>query len=301
MADMKDSLLVLKTLGWSGDPQIEASQPHVEVMPVELFTNPNRSPIVISTITDHSKLQIIKVGNNWVRCRYLGGVPVWVHGDLLEVKQNVATIIGRNVNARSHPRIADNTVVGKFRSGDQRPVLQRDGEWYRIIGLPDFLVWMKKAEYQEVFAESKKKNLTPEQVSTVVARSVFPALWQPEVPIQKGFSDDSWLFAQPDKHTTIVLGSFADSGNLNTFFSALEQRQQRLVRRFISGSNDVHWCYLLLGSYANAENAKKRLADLSVDGAHIVFFSDIKRGRCQAWKKKIPTPASLNKYCRSLG
>ena len=152
------SLLVLKTLGWSGDPQIEASQPHVEVMPVELFTNPNRSPIVISTITDHSKLQIIKVGNNWVRCRYLGGVPVWVHGDLLEVKQNVATIIGRNVNARSHPRIADNTVVGKFRSGDQRPVLQRDGEWYRIIGLPDFLVWMKKAEYQEVFAESKKKT-----------------------------------------------------------------------------------------------------------------------------------------------
>lgn len=131
--------------------------------PIALYTDPSVRSVLIAILNIRDQLTVISRSEEWTSVTSDTGFPVWVHGDYIAVSNDIGTITGNAVNARSVPLVTAGTVVGKFENEEMLDVLdQRDG-WFRVMSPKRFEAWVKTAELErDAEQNSTTVEATPE-------------------------------------------------------------------------------------------------------------------------------------------
>lgn len=265
---------------------------------IAVYTNPNKRAVLISILDSSDGLEIIKQSEKWARVRNADGLPVWVHEDFITVKGTKGTIIGNNVNARSVPLIRTGTIVGRLSQDAPVEVLARQKQWYRVQSPASFIAWVKNDDLTEnMRTPSKPVQNTPlaapkDDSATIAA--VTPTTLKSKTTYS---NENEWLFSQSPTDFTLQLASFDDPVKIAEFESREKFANNANLRRFTATSKNIEWTYYLYGSYEDSDSAKQGREKIGQKRAWVRTFGRLQQNRCLAWKKKIPTPKALNKYC----
>ena len=167
-------------------------------------------------------------------------------------------------------------------------MVDKKNAWYRVISPSRFKAWVKTDEYNRktrttAATKSPNRRSEPQQ----------PALLTNNASI----NDNDWLFSQPVNGYTLQLASFDDRAKVAEFSSRKKFINNPDLHSFTSRSKDVIWTYFLYGSYSSTESAKQARIDINQKLAWVRSFGKLQQNRCVAWKKQIPAPKELNKYC----
>lgn len=277
------------------------AKPHPKKQ-IAVYTNPNKRAVLISILDSPDDLEIIEQSEEWARVRNANGLPVWVHEDFISVKDTKGTITGNNVNARSVPLITTGTIVGRLTQGEPVEILAHQKQWYRVKSPASFIAWVKNKD----LATSTLKLSKPAQNERVrepakeppTAVAVKPTK-APSTSNNKATfkNENEWLFSQLPTNYTLQLASFDDHLKVAEFESRKKFANNSNLHRFTATSKNIEWTYYLYGSYDDQDSAKQGREDIGQKRAWVRTFGRLQQNRCLAWKKKIPTPKTLNKYC----
>lgn len=256
--------------------------------PIPVYTNPNKQPTLISILDIRDTLTVIKRGKNWARIKNNSGFPVWVHERFVSADDASGTIKGNAVNARSVPLITSNNIVGRLNNGDKVLVLNKQKQWYRVMSPNTFVAWVKLKDLTvNSPPKTTQKKKTPPVKDTPVA-----------VKVNRAFDDENdWLFSQPADYFTLQLESFDDPQKIAELKARKEFINNPDLWHFTATSKGFEWTYFLYGRYANKSDAITSRDSIGQQPAWVRTFGVLQQSRCLAWKKKIPTPRTLNKYC----
>jgi len=193
--------------------------------PIAVYTNPAKRSVLIAIIDIRKQLSVTNAGEEWTEVTNENGFPVWVHQDYIIVSDDIGSIQGDAVNARSVPLITNGTVVGQLNN------------------------------------------------------------------------NNDWLFSQAADSYTLQLASFDDQSKISEFASRKKFLNNPNLYSFTSTSQDIEWTYFLYGAYSSSESAKQARSEIKQKLAWVRSFGKLQQNRCVSWKKQIPTPKELNKYC----
>lgn len=275
--------------------QTQTSEP--QTRPIALYTNPNKRPVLISILDNRNELTVIKTSPNWARVKSAKGLPVWVHQNFINVRNKKGTIKGSNVNARSVPLITNGSIVGRLNKGETVSILDKKNQWYRVTSPTRFVAWVKS---EDMFDSDNIASAEPVKKPLVDSKPINKPTQKPvRKTAKKRFyeSDNDWLFSQPPTNFTLQLVSFDDPDKVVAFQARDKFKNNPDLHLFTSTSKDINWTYFLYGSYQEYDQAKVARKKIKQNKAWIRNFEKIQQNRCLAWKKKIPTPKELNKYC----
>ncbi len=256
--------------------------------PIAVYTDPAKRSVLIAIIDIRDQLSVTNSGPKWTQVTNQNGFPVWVQENYLDVSNKIGTVKGNAVNARSVPLITNGTVVGRLNNGETLLVLDKKNSWYRVMSPSRFKAWVKTDEFKRSKtpatkpATSQLEDDDKTQINAVKIRLV---------------SDDQWLFSQPADGYTLQLASFDDPQKVAMFTSRKKFLDNPELHSFTSTSRDINWTYFLYGEFSSKESAIKTRTEIDQKKAWIRSFGKLQQNRCLAWKKQIPTPKELNKYC----
>ncbi|NND82372.1 MAG: hypothetical protein HKN50_08085 [Gammaproteobacteria bacterium] len=286
------------------DAEVEAQQS----LPTAIYTNPKVRSVLIALIDDRSSLELVERDSNWVTVTSSVGFPVWVHGDFVSATNDMGTITGSAVNARSVPIITNGTVVGRLQKNEVVNILDKRKEWYRVVAPQRFKAFVKVADFDrtnEATASGGDDNgdTVDDQLTaqSSTATDVTPEPQQPRKKLAgpRPINDNEWLYSQPSDSFTLQLASFDDPSKIKEFVSRARFADNPELHQFTSRSNDITWTYFLYGSYADRASAESAKLRIGQRRAWVRSFELLQQNRCVAWKKQLPTPPELNKYCSS--
>ncbi|MFT6407607.1 MAG: hypothetical protein ACJAQ6_001020 [Arenicella sp.] len=263
--------------------------------PIALYTNPAKRSVLISIFDAREQLTIISTAPEWTKVASDTGFRVWVHQDYIVVADDIGTISGNAVNARAVPLIINGTIVGRLNDAEMLEVLDKKNAWYRVTSPSRFKAWVKTDEF------NRNKTLTTIAQSPA-SRSDADGQADSKGGLQNSQNesitdDNKWLFSQPADGYTLQLASFDDTENVAAFKSRKKFRNNRELHSFTSSAKDIQWTYFLYGAFESSEAAKQSRIEIGQKLAWVRSFGKLQQNRCLAWKKKIPTPKQLNKYC----
>ena len=278
--------------------------------PAALYTNPKVRSVLISILDDRSSLKVIERGNEWLTVTSDTGFPVWVHQDYISVKGRKGSITGSAVNARSVPIITNGTVVGRLEKNEIVTVLDNRKEWYRIVAPVRFKAWVKADDYDRLPVEKTtvasaetKPESEPEAKPEATPPSNKPqqqsASDKPKLTDPRPVNDNQWLYSQPSENFTLQLASFDDPAKVKEFVSRAKFADNPELHQFSSKGKDLQWTYFLYGSYPDRAQAELIKTNIKQKRAWLRTFGMLQQNRCVSWKKQLPSPPELNKYCGS--
>ena len=278
---------------------------------IATYTNPAKRSVLIGIIDSRDTLTVVSRTPEWAIVTNQAGFPVWVSTDFIKVNGDKGTILGTSVNARSVPLVANGTIVGQLDMGEIVTVLDRRNDWYRIMSPPRFKAWVKTEDLDRTI------NPVSDNASTIEASAKAPETEPGVSEAQTGASkttaisssnrpsntlpgtvnDNDWLFSQPVNGYTLQLASFDDPVKIEAFMNRPEFANNPKLHRFTSESKDIVWTYFLYGEFISGESAKIGRDEIHQKLAWVRSFGKLQQSRCLAWKKQIPTPKELNKFC----
>lgn len=277
-----------KTAGASSTASTLENQPQIDTQ-IAVYTDPSKRAVLISILDNHKGLTILDQAGKWTRVRNKSGLPVWVHQNFISVNGSKGTIKGERINARSVPLIARGTIVGSLNNGQSVVVLDQQKSWYRINSPASFEAWVKTEDLIALIKEhiGDTKRIA---VSNINKASVKNTSTRFE-------TQNDWLFNQPASNYTLQLASFDDPQTVAAFVARKEFVNNPDLHRFTAASKKMQWTYFLYGSYADRASALDGRDKIDQKRAWVRSFDKLQQNRCLAWKKQIPTPKLLNKYC----
>jgi len=288
--------------------------------PIPVFTNPAIRPILITILDSSETIRAIEEQNEWIKIQSTDGLPAWIHQDFLKVRNGIGTVNGNNVNIRAVPLLTNGSKIGQLDSGEQVTVIRKKDNWYNIVSPNGLTAWVKSTAYNEAIEllasntdngkESNAENQAQvaersEQSDSQPAEANTNSNYNEALPVEPGRqnqqlkdeSNDDWLFAQNEDSYTLQLASFDDQLKVDEFLAKPELKGNPELRVFSSKSNGVKWVYFLYGSYSDATSAERAKAELGQKNAWIRSIGLLRQKRCVSWKRQLPTPRKLNKYC----
>jgi hypothetical protein len=267
--------------------------------PIAVYTNPAKRSVLIAILKDPKNLKVVSRNLEWTEVTSEVGFPVWVHRDYIVVADDIGAIQGNAVNARSVPLITSGTIVGRLNDNDTLAVIDQKNAWYRVMSPNHFKAWVKtndlyrkntpvvqaiaQAEKQVEKAESSQPNQPSNVTSLIKGKSAV--------------NDNAWLFSQPADGYTLQLASFDDPEKVAEFRSRSKFIDNPDLHSFTSESKNITWTYFLFGEYGSSETAKQARLKINQKLAWVRSFGKLQQNRCLAWKKQLPPPKALNKYC----
>jgi hypothetical protein len=275
--------------------------------PIAVYTNPAKRSVLITILNDRKRLKVVNRAAEWTEVTSESGLPVWIHRDYIVVSDDLGAVQGNAVNARSVPLITSGTIVGRLNDNDTLAVIDKKNAWYRVISPRHFKAWVKTDDLYRKYTPDTQ-NAKPEnqpadhradtQQATAKITSqepqTKPALALTSAPL---VNDNAWLFSQPADGYTLQLASFDDPAKIAEFRSRPKFIDNPFLHQFTSSSKNVEWTYFLYGEYGSSETAKQARMKIKQDLAWVRSFGKLQQNRCLAWKKQLPTPKELNKYC----
>jgi len=265
--------------------------------PIAIYTNPAVRSVLIAILDIRDQLSVVSKTDEWTLVTADAGFPVWVHENFIAVADDIGTVTGTGVNARSVPLITNGTVVGKLQKGEMVAVLDQRDKWFRVKSPKRFKAWVKTAEYERTDFESPSPDQETVKEETINKTVEEPQPASSTVQTDQPGDDNEWLFEQPSDHYTLQLASFDDQAKVTQFLLRKEFKNNSDLRRFTSNGKGIEWTYFLYGSYAGKSEAESSRDDIGQKRAWVRSFGKLQQNRCVAWKKQIPTPRSLNQYC----
>jgi len=259
---------------------------------IALYTDPAKRSVLIGIIDSRESLSVVSRAPEWSVVTNRTGFPVWVSEDFIDASDGTGVVLGTSVNARSVPLIANGTIVGRLKKGETVKVIDQQNDWYRIMSPARFTAWVKTEDLNRTITSAnsgqENTNSKPQLSSSSTAlRTTF----------NDTVNDNDWLFSQPANGYTLQLASFDDPLKISTFMSRPAFVDNPDLHRFTSESKGIEWTYFLFGEYANSEDAKRKRDEIKQKLAWVRSFGKLQQNRCLAWKKQIPTPKELNKFC----
>lgn len=277
---------------------------------IAAYTNPAKRSVLIGIIDSRDTLSVVSRTPEWAVVTNRSGFPVWVSRDFIKVKGSNGTIIGTSVNARSVPLIANGTIVGQLDKGEKLNVLDQRNNWYRVQSPKRFKAWVKTEDLDRTInSVSKPAAVAADSQTSEVLESntensgaeTKEAASEPAKPVANAASDsvndNAWLFSQPVNGYTLQLASFDDPVKIAAFMNRPKFANNPDLHRFTSESKDIVWTYFLYGEFNSSESAKVKRDEIKQKLAWVRSFGKLQQSRCLAWKKQIPTPKELNKFC----
>jgi len=247
---------------------------------IAVYTDPEIRSVLITIVDSKDQLNVISKDEEWTVVKSEIGFPVWVHSRFILVADDIGTITASDVNARSVPIITNGTIVGQLDRNETVAVLDKHDTWYRVTSPRHFQAWVKTEDFSN--------NSSPSQ---------DPIIAKVDMSDHDSVNDNEWLFKQPADNYTLQLGSFDDPEKIKEFMSREKFIDNPKLHRFTARSDAIEWTYFLYGSYYDSSSAKSEREEIKQQKAWIRRFGKLQQNRCVAWKKQIPTPKELNKYC----
>ena len=319
--EMQTNSVITQTSELEKEPQSQASTSTINT--IALYTNPNVRSVLISIIDDKSDLEVLKVGSKWMRVSLEQGFPVWVHEDYIITSGDIGTITGSAVNARSVPIVTNGTIVGKLNKNESVEVIDKNNDWYRITSPSRFIAWVKKDDFERVIY-ANSNNIEEVSNDSVEREAITNSKWQTtstakqikpepaknftEKPTQNAdknsksennkLNNNDWLFSQASDSYTLQLASFNEPEKITEFTARKKFINNPNLYGFTAqGKNDLVWTYFLYGQYNDSKTAKQARKEIKQKHAWIRNFGKLQQNRCVAWKRQLPPPKELNKYC----
>ncbi len=275
--------------------------------PIAVYTNPAKRSVLITILTIRDQLNVVNTTPEWTEVTNDSGFPVWVHQDYIVVADDIGTIQGSSVNARSVPLITSGTIVGQLNDTETLAVLDKKNSWYRVMSPSRFKAWVKTDEFNRKPTPRSENSATQNNiaktnpVNSEINNAVNAAQnAQADTVVSSGTNnsdDNDWLFSQAADSYTLQLASFDEAAKIAEFRSRKKFQNNPNLRSFTSYSRDITWTYFLYGAFDSSEAAKKARTEINQKLAWVRSFGKLQQNRCVAWKKQIPAPRELNKYC----
>ena len=261
----------------------------IQTRPIAVYTNPAKRSVLIAIVDDREQLDVKSSGEEWTTVTSEYGFPVWVHQDYIVVSDDIGSIQGNSVNARSVPLITNGTVVGQLNDNETLVVLDKRNTWYRVMSPSRFKAWVKTEEYNRTGEDQNDSTAITNEARATRQNAILD---------NGNNNDNDWLFSQAADSYTLQLASFDDPEKIAEFVSRKKFLNNPNLHSFSSTSrDDIHWTYFLYGAYSSSESAKEAREEIKQKLAWVRSFGKLQQNRCVAWKKRIPTPKELNKYC----
>jgi len=269
--------------------------------PIAVYTNPSPRAVLIAILDVRNQLNVISSTSEWTKVSHPNGFPVWVHRDFVDVSDDIGVITGNSVNARSVPLLTNGSIVGKLNTGETLSILDTRDEWYRLMSPRRFNAWVKTEDFNLKGASNNVEAAEPiVELTETSTEANTPSSASQEItedPDNENENDNDWLFSQASDRYTLQLASFNDPNKIAEFKSRKKFKGSQHLHSFTSLSKDKNWTYFIYGSYSNAVEAKQSREDIGQKLAWVRSFGKLQQNRCVAWKKQIPAPKELNKYC----
>lgn len=270
-------------------PQAELSKP------IAVYTNPAKRSVLIAILDVREQLSVVSTNSEWTEVTNSDGFPVWIHENYITVSDDIGLIKGDAVNARSVPLITSGTIVGQLNNDEAVVVLDKKDGWYRVMSPSRFKAWVKTDEF------NSKEVLEPQAADPIDNQATEQAIEQvtatTSAPVEVSDNDNGWLFSQPVDGYTLQLASFDDLEKVAEFKNRKKFLDNPDLHSFTSESKNIVWTYFLYGEFGSDEAAKLTRTEIKQKRAWVRSFGTLQQNRCLAWKKQIPTPKELNKYC----
>ncbi len=258
--------------------------------PIAVYTDPSKRSVLIAILDIRDQLVVSDSNAEWTKVRNAEGFPVWVHQDFIRITDDIGTIRGNAVNARSVPLITTGSIVGRLNNGEKLAVLDKRNQWFRVVSPNRFHAWVKTQDFQN----EKQTAVVPTENLTQSSESAVPDESQ---TTSRSLNDNDWLFGQSADNYTLQLASFNEPAKIAEFQARKKFVNDKNLRGFTSVSKGKEWTYFAYGSYSSSDEAKQAREEIGQKLAWIRSFSKLQQNRCVAWKKQIPAPKELNKYC----
>jgi len=274
--------------------------------PIAVYTNPNKRSVLITMLDVRKQLTTIKTSPEWTQVSSDDGFPVWVHRDYIQVSDDIGTISGNGVNARSVPLITNGSIVGSLNNGETLAVLDKKGSWYRVMSPSRFKAWVKTDEFhsnktlttiaQSSNSKAQSSNSNKATSNTAEAKNTSqdsPSDTANHTPV----NDEKWLFSQPADGYTLQLASFENAERVAAFKARKDVGDSQELHSFNSIGKDIQWTFFLYGAFKSRDAASQARIDIGQKQAWVRSFGRIQQNRCLAWKKQTPSPKELNRHC----
>lgn len=281
-------------------PEPKAANEGVQALskPIAVYTNPSKRAVLIAILDARDQLVVSDSGAQWTKVRNAEGLPVWVHQDFIRVTDDIGTIRGNAVNARSVPLITKGSIVGRLNDGEKLAVLDKRDKWFRAMSPNRFHAWVKTEDFQSdrQTAVAATESAAPADDSTASEELETELKTDPQT-VSDSLNNNDWLFSQSADSYTLQLASFNEPAKIAEFQARKKFVNNSNLHGFTSVSKGKEWTYFAYGSYSSSDEAKQAREEIGQKLAWIRSFSKLQQNRCIAWKKQIPAPKELNKYC----
>jgi len=279
----------------------------VSLDPIELYTDPAISNVVITLFAHPEQLKAQKIGDTWTSVTS-PGLPVWVHSNFLDLiplsdnnnskvinalseiekphtKKQQAIVTADAVNTRTQPEITNNNIVGRLNLGETLWVIETKSPWYKVTAPARFVAWVKTSEY----LKNRNSNSSSLTASTSpVAPTNFSTTYH---------SQNEWLFSQNKDHYTLQLASIDSADKVAHFLASNNLSGDTKLHRFDVRSKGSVLIYFLYGVYTKITTAQNVQQSINHRRALVRTFGELQQNRCLTWKTTLPTPPELNQYC----
>ena len=246
--------------------------------------------MLIAILDIRDQLIVSSSNAEWTKVKSADGFPVWVHQDFIRITDDIGTIRGNSVNARSVPLITTGSIVGRLNNGERLAVLDKRNEWFRVVSPNRFHAWVKTDDFQN----ETQTDVEPAESAIQASDS---GVANESLAASGSLNDNDWLFSQSADNYTLQLASFNEPAKIAEFQARKKFVNNKNLRGFTSVSKGKEWTYFAYGSYSSSDEAKQAREEIGQKLAWIRSFSKLQQNRCVAWKKQIPAPKELNKYC----
>lgn len=241
---------------------------------VHLYAHANEESQRTATPIAISELNIVSLGDSWIKTKLKSGISVWVAADSVR-KLTVNQIFTRYDDIAAYLEIPSDTsndaaakLAAKLPHDTLFTIVAEKAGWLQLSPSSDIELWVNAQEYLHVTRAS-------------LASAEFAEQSGDEEP-SASESDDftNWLCAQPPKEKTLQLASFKEPDAVNKFLDQYPQiNDEHLVK---ATSLDQNWHYLLYGHFADDREARQRLAELALNrqSVSIRSFNYLQAMRC---------------------
>ena len=298
-------------------PKRSASKPPV-TRSVALYSNPGVRSVLIALTKDVRQLNVVKRDNDWTIVTHNNGFPVWVHQDFLELTDDIGTIKGTNVRARSVPIVADETFLDLFKLNETVSVLGKRKGWYRVTSPRRFKAWVKTSELSalesrngQVAKAKPQTQVNPQAKTPTAPPSRKPATTSSSVssgpinPFTPSLPEDAnehhdWLFSQQPLHFTIQLASFDEPAGVVAFLDRLSFSSDPRLHQLEAISRGRFWTYFVYGSFSDKATAEATKASIKQNQGLVRIFGKLQKSRCLSWYLSDAQTPELSQYCTNI-
>jgi len=258
-------------------------------LPVYFSPETTSFKIVSLTAEQVKSSKILSRKGDWNEIQCKQSLAVWSYKSFVKINDDkTVSFTGDNVRARKEPSIQKGNIILEIKKGSQFPLLQQNEKWVQIE-LSEFSGWVNKEQSTSPASETKKA------VATKIERAKFSPIHS--YTFKNTTNDNDWLFNSGGESYTLVLGTSSNDNDLKQTLSSLKPVLKDEMKVLSSKRQKIEWKHVLIGNFSSIEQAKAFLDKKKLQPLGIARIDQIQQQRCSAWKKIIPVPKLLKKYC----